>query len=209
MSLSNPHNHPLKKLRLKQVQELSQTDTAIKWKSWDNWGGLQGPLSFYCTANPGNSDHHVLSFARAVTRHTIPWKMLISLGNFQWIQKFVRRRSFSGGIREWGADGYAGRAVRRIFLPNSRVHSSVQLNDTKQKAVWPLGILMVLSLWRISVLYNRIGKHITERTATWWLILTRLYGWASLLSVSVWKIPGPFVNCKDCSQGGQLMMSPR
>lgn len=68
-------------------------------------------------------------------QHINLWKTPIWLGNFQEVQKFVRKEKFFWKNQE--TVGYSvGNSERKGKMPNSSVHYSVQLNRTKHKIKW-------------------------------------------------------------------------
>ena len=130
------------------------------------WSGLPPPLPWYVyyTTNQGNNYHQLLNFARAIARAHYSHKTLLSLGNFQWVQKTVRRKLFQnnqGIVYRWEY-----RALRENVLPNSCIHSSIQLSGTKHKAKWTLAFHYCFLFGESN--FSLIGQ---EKSPPSWLLL--------------------------------------
>ena len=95
------------------------------------WSALPPPLPWYVyyTTNQENNYHQLLNFARAIARAHYSHKTLLSLGNFQWVQKTVRRKLFQnnqGIVYRWEY-----RTLRKMSCPTAVFippFSSVVLN---------------------------------------------------------------------------------
>lgn len=79
---------------LKEVHKLSHTDTARKWKSWDNnLGWLQSPWSITLQIKEIIITNSSI-LPELLIERSIPWRPLISLGNFQQVQKNCKEDIF-------------------------------------------------------------------------------------------------------------------